>query len=420
MKVKSLYINNFRGIKQLKLDFSPQTTVFVGINGVGKTAILDCLAISFSHLVHQMTQTKGVCGQELDIYNGASESLNQITVSFKGRDATWVSLLSQNSQSVGSSLLQSDDIESMIKQIQSNLASNPKAGVPVVVYYPVNRAVFDVDISLNMTEKPDFHPLTALDWDCSGKYLDFQAFFEWFRNQEDIENEERLNHDANYRDRQLSAVRQAIQSLMPGYTNLRVRRLPLRMTLAKQNQELILNQLSEGEKCLLALTGDLVRRLATANPALSNPLTGKAIVLIDELDLHLHPQWQRLVISQLETTFPQCQFIFTTHSPQVISEVQRQDRKVYFLRALGKGIVAHLVTEAYGKDTNFILEGLMETSERPPKVQEQIRQLFRFIDENQLSQARDLLRQLKNEIGTTEPKFAKAEVLIHRKEVLGR
>ena len=73
-----------------------------------------------------------------------------------------------------------------------------------------------------------------------------------------------------------------------------------------------------------------------------NPLEGQAIVLIDEVELHLHPQWKRKVIPALENTFPNCQFVVSTHSPQVISEVQRQERNVYFLRSMAEGIVAEI------------------------------------------------------------------------------
>ncbi len=401
IKVNSLQINAFRGIKHLELELSPRTNVFVGINGVGKTAILDCLAILLSHLMNQITGIKERLYKDSDIYNGASETQNKITISIDGREVTWTSILRKNGIHISSSL---EEIS--------------KAGIPLVVYYPVNRAVLDVDIALNITQQPDFNQLTALDLALEKK-IDFQSFFEWFRNREDIENEKRLDNNANYRDRQLEAIRQAIQTLMPGYTNLRVRRSPLRMTLNKQKQELIIKQLSEGEKCVLALTGDLVRRLAIANPELPNPLEGAAIVLIDEIELHIHPQWQRTIISKLEQTFPNCQFIISSHSPQIISEVKQPGRNVYFLRVTDEGIVANLVTDAYGKDSNFILEGLMETPERPAEVKEEIIQLFRFIDDNQLNDARNLLRHLEKKIGTQEPKLTKAYVLIHRKEILG-
>jgi predicted ATP-binding protein involved in virulence len=352
MKINSLQINAFRGIKQLNLAFSPQSTVLVGINGVGKTAILDCLAILLSHLINRITDTETIPLSESNIYQDASETRNNITVSIERREASWTTISRKNGKSLSSILEPRESMDSIIESVYSNLAENPLASIPLVVYYPVNRVVFDVDISLNITEKPDFHQFTALERALTRKNIEFQAFFEWFRNREDIENEQ-IRTEIGYRDRQLEAVREAIQSLMPGYTDLRVRRLPLRMTLSKQKQELIINQLSEGEKCLLALTGDLVRRLAIANPALPNPLEGEAIVLIDEIDLHLHPQWQRAVIPRLEKTFPHCQFIVSTHSPQVISEVGRQNR-IYFLRLTEEGVVAEWVKDAYGKDTTYL------------------------------------------------------------------
>ncbi|HIE00149.1 MAG TPA: DUF2813 domain-containing protein [Thiotrichaceae bacterium] len=418
LKINSLQINAFRGIKQLDLAFSNQSTVLVGINGVGKTAILDCLAILLSHLINQMREIEGISYKNLDIYQGVSETHNQITVSIEGHKTSWMCLSRQKGQSLSSLIEPRELLDSMVEKVYSTLAENPLASIPLVVYYPVNRAVFDVDISLNITKKPDFHQLTALDLAFSNQNVDFQAFFEWFRNREDIENEQ-IRNEISYRDRQLEAVRQAIQSLMPSYTDLRVRRLPLRMTLSKQEQELVINQLSEGEKCLLALTGDLVRRLAIANPALSNPLEGSAIVLIDEIDLHLHPQWQRAVIPRLEKTFPHCQFIVSTHSPQVISEIGPQNL-IYFLRKTEEGLVAEEAKNAYGKDTNFILEVFMETDERPENIKADIEALSELIDANQLNEAQTLLQQLRHKIGDDEPALVGAEVLIRRKQVIKR
>jgi predicted ATP-binding protein involved in virulence len=418
LKVNSLQINAFRGILLLDLAFSPQSTVLVGINGVGKTAILDCLAILLSHLINQMRETEAISYKKLDIYQGVSETQNKITVSLEGHKTSWMCISRQKGKSLSSTIEPREPLDSIVENVCSTLAENPLASVPLVVYYPVNRTVFDVDISLNILEKPDFHQLTALDLAFSSKNVDFQAFFEWFRNREDIENEQ-IRNEIGYRDRQLEAVRQAIQSLMPSVTDLRVRRLPLRMTLSKQEQELVIDQLSEGEKCLLALTGDLVRRLAIANPALSNPLEGSAIVLIDEIDLHLHPQWQRAVIPRLEKTFPHCQFIVSTHSPQVISEVGPQNW-IYFLRRTEEGLVAEGIKNAYGKDTNFILEVFMETGERPENIKMDIEALSELIDANQLNEAQTLLQQLRNKIGDDEPALVGAEVLIRRKKVIKR
>ncbi|WP_436718331.1 AAA family ATPase [Escherichia coli] len=131
---------------------------------------------------------------------------------------------------------------------------------------------------------------------------------------------------ASSRDRQLTAVRTAISRFMPGFSNLRVRRKPrLHMSIDKNGQTLNVLQLSQGEKSLMALVGDIARRLAMMNPMLENPLNGEGIILIDEVDMHLHPTWQRTIIQRLTTTFPHCQFVLTTHSPLVISVLTRID-----------------------------------------------------------------------------------------------
>ena len=97
------------------------------------------------------------------------------------------------------------------------------------------------------------------------------------------------------------------------------------MEVRKHNQHLDVRQLSDGEKCLLALVGDLAKRLAIASPSMEEPLKGQAVVLIDEVDLHLHPQWRHQAIPGLLKTFPECQFVLTTHSPQVLSNVSCND-----------------------------------------------------------------------------------------------
>ena len=113
--------------------------------------------------------------------------------------------------------------------------------------------------------------------------------------------------------------------------NLRVVRKPrLEMKIDKENISLNVSQMSDGEKCTLALLGDLARRLALANPMKENPLLGEGIVLIDEVELHMHPSWQRKVLYTLKETFPNIQFIVTTHSPIILSEAD-ENYNVFFM-----------------------------------------------------------------------------------------
>ncbi|WP_213057183.1 AAA family ATPase, partial [Escherichia coli] len=118
-------------------------------------------------------------------------------------------------------------------------------------------------------------------------------------------------------------VKRAIINFLPEISSVELQYTEneVRLVLAKDDLLLDAQQLSQGEKTILTLVGDLTRRLVLLNPKLNNPLQGKGIVLIDEVDLHLHPSWQQNIIEKLQHTFPNVQFIITTHSPQIVSTV---------------------------------------------------------------------------------------------------
>jgi predicted ATP-binding protein involved in virulence len=416
MRVKQLKMQSFRGMGDLTLDFDEAVpTVFVGVNGVGKSSILDCIAILLSRFTSaiQHSTSSGRLFKEEDIQNLKKETHNEITISFKAENVSWSLTRVQkgHSKDTNSNL---SDINKVTENIKQNLFTSHGYDLPIVIYYSTNRAV--LDIPLKIRKQHSFEQIDVYDNALTGIGSEFRTFFEWFRKQEDLENELRLENNPSYRDKQLEAVRQAISSLIPSFSNLRVRRFPLRMTVQKQGEELIINQLSDGEKCLLAMVGDLARRLAIANPGLENPLEGAGIVLIDEIELHLHPKWQREIIPALTRTFPNCQFIVTTHSPQVISHVKPEG--IYILEKTESGVTAYRPESSYGRDSNSILEDLMNVSERPEKIQEELLQLFRLIDAGDLAKARELKQELAEQIGADEPEFVKADVLIRRKEIL--
>ncbi|MEH2454396.1 AAA family ATPase [Nostoc sp.] len=419
MKVKRLKMQSFRGIGDLTLDFDETSpTVLIGINGVGKSSILDCLAILLSHLISrsQFDISAERFFREDDIKNKYKKTHNQITILLLSRQLTWSLTTSRKQKTTEIS----NDLTELLAAIEDDdiyeqLEADENTNIPLAVYYPVNRAVFDIPLKI----KEDIAQLYLYAYDeaLTGISVNFGHLFQWFREREDLENEERRDNPA-HRDKQLEAVRQAIYSLIPDFYNLRVRRSPLRMTVQKQREELIVNQLSDGEKCLLAMVGDLARRLAIANPSLPDPLQGSGIVLIDEIELHLHPKWQREIIPALTRTFPNCQFIVTTHSPQVISQVKPEG--IYILEKIDEDVVAKRPESSFGRDSNRILEDLMGVPARPQEIKDRLHELFRLIDEGNLDSARQLSQEIANIIGQDEPELVKASVSIRRKEILKR
>ncbi len=420
MRIKQLKMQSFRGIGDLTIDFDEkEPTVFIGINGVGKSSILDCLAILLSRFSSaiQHSTASGRLFTEEDIKNDKNETHNEIITDFESQKFTW-SLTKVKKGRMKDTSTNLSEINKIAENIKHKLSSSlsEEYNLPVIIYYSTNRAV--LDIPLKIRKQHSFEQIDTYENALSGTGSEFRIFFEWFRKQEDLENELRLENNPDYRDKQLEAVRQAISSLIPNFTKLRVRRSPLRMTLQKDDEELIVNQLSDGEKCLLAMVGDLARRLAIANPGLKNPLYGFGVVLIDEIELHLHPKWQREIIPALTRTFPHCQFIVTTHSPQVVGEIKPQG--IYILEKTENGIIVQRPQSSYGRDSNQILEDLMDVPERKQEIKNRLLELFRLIDDGNIPNARKLKQSLEQDIGYDEPEFASADVLIRRREILGR
>ncbi len=212
----------------------------------------------------------------------------------------------------------------------------------------------------------------------------------------------------------------AIEQFLPEFTNLRIDRKEngtAHMLVDKNDQEFDIGQLSGGERNLIALIGDIARRLTLANPASAEPLKEAGIVLIDEIDLHLHPKWQRIVSERITQVFPNCQFILTTHSPQVISHIKPEC--IVILKNLDGVISKHTAAESYGKSSDRILEDIMDETSRPKYIDDEIRLIFGLIRDGNSEEAMIKINKLRESIGE-DSDLIKAGVLIKRKEIIGK
>ena len=413
MKLRSLRIKDFRGIPDLELDFSKQVNVLIGINGVGKTAVLDCAAIMLSRLIGRIRSSQGTGRffRESDITNGLVETGSEIRIEFQGQPVQW-SVSKTRRGRKKQTITGLSQLRQHVESFRSTLEGDESLTLPLVVYYPVNRAV--LDIPLRVTKRHEFDRLAAYDLALSGGSSNFRIFFEWFRDREDLENETRLDVP-EYRDPQLRAVRRACELLLPGFHGLKVRRSPLRMVIDKDGQEIVVNQLSDGEKSTLALAGDLARRLAIANPHLDDPLAAEAVVLIDEIDLHMHPAWQRRVVAALKAALPNGQFLLSTHSPQILSHLDRDS--IWIMERTTTGVSAVRPEQSFGQTSNRVLEDMMNVPARPQEIQEQLDELFLAIERSRFAVAKTILKQIRDLIGR-DADLVKAAVMIDRKELI--
>lgn len=409
MHLSHFELENFAAVRHVELTLDPSFNVFAGVNGAGKTTILSAIALMLGRYSSAIRTGKAVGTLNRDrIRRGKRSARCEVTLLSDGRyggyeEVTWSVGVSRPGRKV-TGLTRSGELTAFTASIGDAIESGPdEASLPIVVLYSVNRAVLDVP--LRIRSKVSIGQYAALEDALLQGSRSFRNFFTWFRDREDVENELRAE-GSKRRDPQLTAVRKAVAGMMPGFENLRVRRQPLRMLITKAGQDLRIDELSDGEKCLLAMVGDLARRLAVANPGLRNALHGEGIVLIDELELHLHPAWQRNAVRQLKATFPKCQFIVTSHSAQVLSEVEPS---ATFLLQDGRAVQPN---RSYGLDSNLILQSLMGAGARPEWATEELDQLYELIDDEDFMSAREKFDELQAQLGPEDPGLTVARSIL--------
>lgn len=495
MQIEKLTLNNLGRFENLEVDFAPtadnpsNVTVFIGNNGAGKTSILEALATSLSWFVARMRTEKGsgIAINELVIIDKAPAASITLQVSDDIKTNSEVALSSYQWTLVKARKGRKSDKSSSLSQLnklvdsyRQQLTDNGNANLPLIAYYPVERSV--LDIPLKIKNKHNFDQIDGYDG-ALNQGVDFRRFFEWFREREDIENEQRIEYYENtlshnieqikkrfllieeykqkaeeirknsyqildinqqleyidnltktmestnnahrekikkldnvdkilLEDNQLNAVRTAISAFMPNLSNIRVQRKPrLHMAVDKDGQSLNVMQLSQGEKSLMALVGDIARRLAMMNPQLDNPLQGDGIILIDEVDMHLHPSWQRNLVPRFTNTFPNCQIVLSTHSPLVIS-----DQKNILVYLLSNGEIGAL-PPLYGADVNTVLLEAMDTDVRNPNINEKLNDLLDAIHDADMGAAKKILEVLEIELPSSNMELAKARLLLRKKEL---
>ncbi len=311
----------------LRLVLNPQKNVVVllGNNGLGKTTILDAMATSMAPYSAQFPGISDFLLSDLDVHiDEAGHRAGYMAVEALLSDEQRGEMHSNRYRRGITSAPKSNFEELKVAALahKNDIIEGKNVELPVFVYYGTGRGHFRVP------ERRRGFKHVFERWDCYVNSIspetDFKRFFGWYDLMEDEERRERERlRDFNYKSPVLQAVRKALSVMVDEYENPRIETRPLRFIMDKVSEEgghkeLRIEQLSEGYKIVIAMVADLAARMAEANPSLENPLATSGIVLIDEVDLHLHPQWQREILMKLTTVFPNVQFIVSTHSPIIV------------------------------------------------------------------------------------------------------
>lgn len=460
IRLEKLVLRNYKGFytgddeKGIEITFDKNLTVFIGDNGSGKSAVLDAVALFLAKLREELTSI----GETSSIYpfppiskekknrdvNNEMEKA-ELDAFFKlfpivldedverspnvGFSIEMLKAKSPNeiqaSKWFDHSVLGEEELDTTTndkKTLEYFLRDNiydPFLGgefkekdrsIPVLVYYGANTINMSVYDELEEVESTIFDAYCdALD----ANKFSFKQFFAWFDAEKRKLVQKAIEGNAAITDSPNEHIEMAIEKMLSDtdvqYSNLDMDWSDSQpdMTIMKLNMKLSISQLSSGERTLIALVADLTRRLCLANPNADNPLHGNGIVLIDEIDVHLHPKWQQKVVTKLRKVFPNVQFVVTTHSPEVLKGLDRKH-----LRIVKNNSVTSKVPYIKGRDNNAILQDAFGVYERLPEYEEKLSSFYEYVDsdeEEDRKKARKILDDLKKDWGEMDEEVQRAE-----------
>ncbi|MDW8336959.1 MAG: AAA family ATPase [Tepidimonas sp.] len=452
MKIQRLHLKNYRCFDELVLEFDDRLTVFVAENGSGKTALLDAIAIGLGRYLTKVPGIEGRASKETDlrITDGERRAPFMLLAwearTYDGRGITWYSGRKRDAAVSAAAIKEqlapqlveilahgSKRLDDYVLELVRADAEQRPYFLPVVAYYGTNRAIRD-EVKRRRGFRKRFTRFDALAGALEPDSR-FRAAFEWFNAMEDEERREReARRDFSYRHPALQAVREALERLLPDYRNPRTEIRPLRFVIDKVlpdgrvERTLRVSQLSDGYRVVLGLVMDLARRMVQANAGAlpehlssRHPLDLPAIVLIDEVDLHLHPSWQQRIIADLMRTFTDTQFILTTHSPQVLSTVRREHIRVIGPDSEGRLTANVPLAMTYGEPSGDVLHSVMLVDPQPPIAEKaDLQRLTEWVDQGHYDkpEAQDLMARLCQALGERHPQLLRLQRSIQRQEAL--
>lgn len=317
MKIKTLRLHNFRKYADSTFCFHPRFTVMIGDNASGKTSILEALSVMLGtyHLRSKIGSSRTSIREE-DVRVAVHDKFDQVSIeeqipclisadgSLHGNPISWTRTFGDRGKDAR------EMINAGVRDIDS-VRKGQDITLPVFQYYGTGR-LWDTHRKVTVG-KPDSR--LAGYRNCFDPKSDHSLFKKWFKQLE-LSAIQKLKKIGA-----LEAVRRAVKQCIPGgehfYYDVSHDAL---MIVLEEEGYCLFDNLSDGYRNMVAMVADIAHRAARLNPHLETnaALESPGVVLIDEIDLHLHPKWQRHVVGDLQKAFPNIQFIGTTHSPFIV------------------------------------------------------------------------------------------------------
>lgn len=424
MRIHEIQINHFRCFDNTTIKFNPQFTLLVGNNGAGKSAILDALSVGLGSFFIKLPEHRSGSIKPSDVLNKSFEIGSTIdrqpqypasvkcTGTFNQMRMEWSRSLTGPSRNTtfGEATTISKQAKELADQV---MVGNPSISLPIISYFSTGR------VWAKKIEKGSFNAVKSFSRmdgyiDCLDAMTNEKLMHKWFEKMtyQTLQSGQKIP--------ELVAVQKAMVKCFNGGSalgtavdcsyNVKSGSLEITYLTATGEKEIHpFSELSDGYKNALSIVGDIAYRMAVLNPQFLDDVLEKTngIVLIDEIELHLHPSWQKRIVSDLTTIFPNVQFIATTHSPSVIGSVKNTSIVI-----LENYVPIYPKESIFGKDVNSTLREVMSVSERQDSVIKLINQFYDQVSHGNLGQARELLLDMKHTLGVHDSEVINAEITL--------
>lgn len=330
MRIKHLKLQNFRGFADKDIAFPERFSVIIGDNGTGKTAVLEALALAIGSGLNSAGVASPILhlGDLRMIFAGGTDQQIQLpsgmAVRFifsDGHEQNWSYALKQYTdlKHLGSMVVENGEL--LAKQIFGNSTEK----LPVVAYFgtgrlwaehsePIEESVTGDRIQMGYRDA--LSPVSSI--------INFRV---WFRDMLYNANTLRTPEEMTL----VQLLKDAITEMVPDWQSVDydfARRDIVGIRQTESGPELMpFSLLSDGYRNMIGMVADIAYRCIRLNPHLGAEAIKEAegVILIDEIDLHLHPNWQRSVVGDLKRIFPKLQFVATTHSPFIVQSLENAE-----------------------------------------------------------------------------------------------
>lgn len=455
MRLEQITLKNYRCFSDLTVEFHPELTVLIAPNGAGKTSILDAARVALWPFVKGFdlgSQTgKGASVQLADVrltqmIDGNMEPQIPSAIEATGRvlrddeeSVTWVQTrerMKPGTSTLGDGWTKAitDLGKKMERQVRAPLDTAP-INLPLITYMGTSRLWFEGRFTSEAKEttldKSDYSRTSGY-LNCLAYASSFKAFTSWYgwiyrsyreKQIDALERKIELSEAGQRFANTIEVVKTAVDALVKAATGWHSLEYS-----ASHNQQLVMrhdklgvmpvDMLSDGLRNTIAMVADLAFRASKLNPHLGTQaaLLTPGVALIDEVDMFLHPSWQQTILGSLRTAFPKVQFIVTTHSPQVLSTIHRDN-----IRVLGVDSALPPLAMTYGEPSGDVMHSVMAVDPQPPvREKRHLDKLTELVDEGHYASARSrrLFALLNKRLGANHPQLLTLQRNIRRMKAL--